>query len=81
LDKVVDQNSKKLSNVTGKGTITISGENARFFNYSPARGIKSRIYFTVKNDKIYRVIFNYYAPMEKDFLPAYEKIIASIRLK
>jgi hypothetical protein len=81
LDKVVDQNSKKLSNVTGKGTATISGESARFFNYTPARGIKSRIYFTVKNDKIYRVIFNYYAPMEKDFLPAYEKVIASIRFK
>jgi hypothetical protein len=81
LDKVVDQNSKKLSNVTGKGTTAISGENAPFFNYTPAPRIKSRIYFTVKNDKIYRVIFNYYAPMEKDFLSAYEKVIASIRFK
>jgi hypothetical protein len=82
LDKVVEQNSKKIANVTGKGgTVTISGENARFFNYSPARGIKSRIYFTVKNNKIYRFIFNYYAPMEKEFLPAYEKVVASIRLK
>ena len=81
LNKVVDQNSKKIANVTGKGSATIGGENTQFFNYSPARGIKSRIYFMVKNDKIYRVIFNYYAPMEKDFLPTFEKVIASIRLK
>ncbi len=81
LEKVVDQNSKKIANVSGKGTTTISGEKAQYFNYMPTKGIKSRIYFVVKNDKIYRIIFNYYVPMENDFLPVYEKIIASIRLK
>lgn len=81
LEKVVDQNSKKISNVKGKGSATISGEKSQYFNYSPAKDIKSRLYYVVKNDKIFRVIINYYAPMEKDFLPAFEKSIASIRFK
>ncbi len=81
LEKVVEQNSKKIANVSGKGSTTISGEKAPYFNYTPTKGIRSRIYFVVKNDKIYRIIFNYYVPMESNFLPVYEKIIASIRLK
>ena len=81
LEKVVEQNAKKIANISGKGTTTISGEKAQYFSYTPTKGIKSRIYFIVKNDKIYRIIFNYYVPMENNFLPAYEKIIASIRLK
>ena len=81
LEKVIEQNSKKISNVTGKGAITVSGEKAQYFHYSLRKGIKSRIYFIVKNDKIYRIIMSYYGPMEKDFLPAFEKIVASIRIK
>jgi len=81
LEKVIEQNSKKIANVSGKGSVTVGGEKAQYFNYTPTRGIKSRIYFVVKNDKIYRIIFNYYVPMESNFLPVYEKIIASIRLK
>ncbi len=81
LDKVVEQNSKKISNVKGKSSTTISGEKAQYFNYSPAKEIKSRIYFVVKDDKIFRIIMNYYSPMEKDFLPAFEKAVASIRFK
>ena len=45
------------------------------------KDVASRAYFVVKNDKIYRVIFNYYAPAKKDFLPAFEKSVASIRIK
>jgi hypothetical protein len=83
LEKIVEQNSKKISNVTGKGTVSIGGEKAQYLNYitPKVKGVKSRIYFLVKNDKMYRIFMNYYGPMEKDFLPAFEKVIASIRLK
>ena len=81
LEKVFDQNSKKIANITGKGSATLGGEKAQYVNYSPRKDARSRIYFAVKNDKIYRIVMNYYAPMEKDFLPAFEKIVASIRLK
>jgi hypothetical protein len=82
LAKVVEQNSK-FFNPKSKGETNISSEKATYLNYTPpkVRNIDSRVYFIVKNNKIYRIILNYYAPMKKDFLPAFEKVIASLRLK
>jgi len=81
LDKVVEQNSK-LFKVVSKGETKISGERSVYFNYvPPVKNVSSRIYFVVKNDRIYRIILNYYTPMKKDFLPAFEKVVASIKIK
>ena len=80
LEKVVDQNAKSYK-ATSSGEVTIDGLKAHFLNYSMSKGVASRVYFVVKNDKFYRVIFNYYEPAKKDFLPAFEKSIASIRIK
>jgi hypothetical protein len=80
LEKVVEQNSKKIS-ATSKGEVKIGDEKAVYFNETPQKNIERRTYFVVKNDKFYRVILTYYSPMKKDFLPAFEKVIASIRLK
>ncbi len=82
LGKVVAQNSK-FFNPKSQGETNVSGDKAIYLNYVPqkVRNIESRVYFIVKNDVIYRIILNYYAPMRKDFLPAFEKVIASIRLK
>jgi hypothetical protein len=80
LDKVVDQNSKFFK-ASSKGNITVGGEKSVFLNYSLVKNVDSRVYFIVKNDKIFRIILNYSSPMKKDFLPAFEKVIASIRFK
>jgi hypothetical protein len=80
LEKVVDQNSKFFK-ASSKGNTTIGGEKAIYLDYSLVKNIDSRVYFIVKNDKIFRIILNYYSPMKKDFLPAFEKVIASIRFK
>jgi hypothetical protein len=80
VEKVVDQNSK-FYKPTSTGQMTIDGNKAPFLNYSLSKGVSSRAYFIVKNDKIYRIIFNYYEPAKKDFLPAFEKSVASLRLK
>ena len=80
LDKVVDQNSK-IYKPTSKGEATIDGNKAPYFNYSLQKGVESRVYIVVKNDKFYRIFFNYYEPAKKDFLPAFEKSVASIRIK
>jgi hypothetical protein len=80
VEKVIEQNTKFFKS-TSKGETKISGEKALYLNYSPAKNIDSRVYFIVKNDKIYRIIMNYYTPMKKDFLPAFEKVVASIQLK
>ncbi len=82
LEKVIEQNTK-FFNPKSKGETNVGSDKAIYLNYVPqkVRNIDSRVYFIVKNDKIYRIILNYYAPMKKDFLPAFEKVIASIRLK
>lgn len=80
VDKVVEQNLK-FYKVTSRGETKISGEKAIYLNYSPIKNIESRVYFVVKNDKIYRITLNYFAPMKNSFLPAFEKVVASIRIK
>jgi hypothetical protein len=80
LEKVVEQNSKKI-NATSKGNEKIGDEKSVFFNETPQKSIERRTYFVVKNDKFFRVILTYYSPMKKDFLPAFEKVVASIRFK
>lgn len=80
LDKVVEQNAK-LFKEQSRGEATIDGGRAVYINYSPMKGVQSRVYFTVKNDKIYRIILNYYAPMKADFLPVFEKTVASLVCK
>jgi hypothetical protein len=80
LEKVVEQNSKKIK-ATSKGDTKINGDRSVYFNEIPQKNIERRTYFVVKNDKFFRVILTYFAPMKKDFLPPFEKVIASIRFK
>jgi hypothetical protein len=80
VDKVVEQNARFFK-ATSRGETKIDGVKALYLNYSPAREIASRVYFVVKNDKVYRIILNYHEPARKDFLPAFEKAVASIRIK
>jgi hypothetical protein len=80
VEKVVEQNAKFYKELS-RGETTLDGQKAVFINYSPVKGINSRVYFTVKNDKIYRITFNYFAAMKADFLPVFEKIVGSIVIK
>ncbi len=79
-DKVVAQNAKFFKE-TSRGTAMVSGVSTTYINYSQMKDIQSRVYFLVKNDKLYRVIFNYYAPMKDVFLPALEKTVHSLVVK
>jgi len=80
VEKVFDQNQGKFTRVAGKGEATIAGLKAMFLNYTPAKDIASRAYFVVKNDQVYRIIVNYFAPKRGDFLPAFEKTVGSLKI-
>lgn len=80
VDKVFEQNAKFFK-ATSHGTSTIDGIKALDLNYAPARNIESKAYFMVKNDKVYRIIINYFQPARKEFLPAFEKTVASLHVK
>ena len=79
-EKVVDQNKGKYPGaVQGKGTI--SGQPAITLTYTAAKDVQRRVYFMVKDDKVYRVILDWYKPQSSEYLAAYDKLIASIKLK
>lgn len=80
VEKVFEQNEKFFKG-RGQSETTIDGVKAIYRVYSPVRGIESRVYFLVKNDKIYRVIMNYDQSRRADFLPAFEKMVASLKIK
>lgn len=81
VEKVFDQNKGKYPNVAGTKKIQLDGLEAYQINYSTMRGIQSRAYFVVKNDKWIRVTLNWATEMQKDFLPAFEKAVSSLKLK
>jgi hypothetical protein len=80
VDKVFEQNQGKYARASKGGEVTISGQKALFLNYSPAKDVASRAYFIVKDDQVYRLIMNYYAPMRGAFQPAFEKVVQSLRI-
>lgn len=80
VEKVFEQNEKFFKG-RGQSESTIDGVKAIYRVYSPVRGIESRVYFLVKNDKIYRVIMNYDQTRRSDFLPTFEKMVASLKIK
>jgi hypothetical protein len=80
MDKVVEQNSKNYK-PTAKGSVNIDGVNTTYLDYRPVKEINSRVYFLVKNDRFFRIIFNYYAPMKEKYLSTFEKVVTSIKVK
>ena len=79
-EKVVEQNAKFYKE-TSRGTATVDRVATTYLNYSPMKDVQSRVYFLVKNDRVYRVIMNYYAPMRSAYLPAFEKSVGSLAVK
>jgi len=81
LDKVVEQNKERFRRASSPKSAKIGSENASYLDYSPVSGVNGRVYFMVKNDKFYRVIMVYPASLARDFRPAFEETIASLKLK
>ena len=82
VDKVWNQN-KGNYRAKNTGTATIDANKAYWVDYIPARvkDINSRAYFVVKNDKVIRIILNWFAPQKDAYFPVFEKCVNSIKLK
>ena len=81
VEKVFNQNKGRFPNIKSEGSVTIDGNAAKFLNYSPVAKVDQRVYFTVKNDKVYRIILTWFTPMANDFKPAFEKVVSTIKIK
>ncbi len=80
VNKIFDQN-KGMFKPKSTGDATIDGNPAKYLVSSPAPKIARRVYFTVKDNKFYRVMFTWYQPMEADYWPIFEKSLNSLKLK
>jgi hypothetical protein len=79
-EKVVEQNKAKYPGASA-GKATIAGQPAITLTYSAARDVERRVYFMVKDDKVYRIILDWFKPQRSEYLAAYDKLITSIKLK
>jgi hypothetical protein len=81
LKKITDENQAKFP---GSGTAqktTLSGAEAYKIDYKPAGQVKGRVWFVIKNDRLYRVTINWFVGEEDKFLPAFEKSVASFKFQ
>lgn len=79
LDKIVEDNKARYKANSATAT-TLGGTKAYSINYSFVKDVGSRAYFAVKNGKMFRVTINWFKPKEADYLPHFEKAVASLRL-
>lgn len=59
----------------------IGGLDGFSMNWNPRRDVKGRVYFAKKNDRIFRISINWFTPEEKNYLPIFEKSIASLKFE
>jgi len=80
LDKIVADNKARYKASNANAT-TIGGSKAFSINYSFVKDVSSRVYFTIKGDKMFRITLNWYKPSESMYLPVFEKSVASFKFQ
>ncbi len=80
-EKFVEDNKSKFK-PKSSGSETIDGVKATVIVASPpAANIERNVYFVTKGDKIYQVVLTWYKPLTADFKPAFDNVVASLKLK
>ncbi|MGA2297424.1 MAG: PsbP-related protein [FCB group bacterium] len=80
LKKIVDENSPKYKNAKPVDT-KIGGQPAYVMSYSFRKDDLSRVYYVLKGNKLYKITMNWFKGEEQDYLPIFEKSIASIKFQ
>ncbi len=78
IDKIVEDNRAKFGNAAPKDT-KLGGTSAKYLEWTPVSGVKQRVYFAVKGDRLYRITMNWFIGEQDDYLPIFEKSIASFK--
>ncbi len=79
-EKFFEENKSKF-NPKSTATAKIDGQDAKVLLASPTKDIDRKVFFVAKGERIYRIILTWYKPMAADFQPAFENVIASMKLK
>ncbi len=85
-DKVTDIAKQATANKSKYGggepsKTNLGGKTAYRFDYSPARGISSRVWYVLSNKKIFIVTMNYFVGEKDKYLAPFEKSINSIKFE
>ena len=81
LDKIVKDNKAKFGGKDPKPT-SLGGVKAYVFQYSPARNINRKVYFAVKDKKLYRIIMDWNTVEDKDlFYPIFMRSVKTFAFK
>jgi hypothetical protein len=80
LNKIAEQMKPNHGNANPSQS-TLAGQKAMVFNYSPIRGVNSRVYYVVKGERLFRVTMNWFTGEEKDYKPIFEKSVNSIKFQ
>lgn len=79
-EKFFEENKSKF-NPKSTTTAKVDGQDAKVLIASPSKDIDRKVFFVAKGEKIYRIILTWYKPMANDFQPAFENIVATMKLK
>lgn len=79
--KFVDDNKAKFK-PKATGSLKIDGIDAVMITAAPpAKDIERTVYFATKGERIYQLVVTWYKPLTNDFKPAFDKVVASMKLK
>lgn len=86
VEKVVAQNEvifqKAGYTIKKRATTSIDGQPAAVIDLSYTKGeVDSRAYFAVKDNKMYYIFLTWYRPQANIYVPVFEKMVASLKLK
>ncbi|HTX18448.1 MAG TPA: PsbP-related protein [Bacteroidota bacterium] len=80
VEKVFKQN-KDIFKPKSTGDTKIDGLAAKFLSYAPEPKVGGKAYFVVKDDKVYRLVITWFQPMSADYVPAFDKVVESFKIK
>lgn len=81
LQKIVELNAKQMKQ-KDVDQVKVNGQDAFMFEYDTRPGKnKRRIYFLKKGDTPYRLIVDWAVEEEREYLPIFEKVINSFKMK
>lgn len=79
LKKIVEQTTGGIQNKK-ETSLKLSGEDAILVEYSASSNIQRRLYYVVKDKKLYRITVDWFKGEQEQYLPIFEKTINSFKI-
>lgn len=80
LKKIVEQTTGGIQNKK-ETSIKMDGNEAVLIEYAASSNIQRRLYYVVKNKKLYRLTVDWFKGEQEQYLPVFEKMIKSFKVK